>query len=177
MLEIGAGTGVIPAGLFANSDWTGPSERPLHWVATDKAELLPLLRKNLQAADSPTAKVDVDEYDWVYLHSSTPRLRQACIESILRPFSSDDLTFPDLVLCVDCVYNPSLFPALVDAIKAVCAQHTVIMIAVQLRAYDTMREFFAEWLGNDEFRAFSVEDDALPPEYRQGYAMWIAWRK
>lgn len=176
MLEIGAGTGVIPTALFTNSNWASPSEMPLNWIATDQAELLPLLCKNLRDVHSSAVNIHVAEYDWVYLHSSTQRLRQEYIESLLRPFSRDALTYPDLVLCVDCVYNPSLFPALVDAIKVICSSNTAVVIAVQLRAFDTIQEFLAEWLGTGEFHVFSVEDDALPPEYRQGYAIWIAWR-
>lgn len=176
VFEIGSGTGVLPAYLFANQSWTVPGNEPIKWIATDQAELLPLLSRNLKGKDSPSVKTYVDEYDWTYIQSLTnPRHRKDYLAELLSPFSSAETKYPDLVLCVDCVYNPALFRALANAIEAVCAQHTVVVIVVQLRAYDTIHEFLDVWLRSGKFCAYSVEDSALPPAFRQGYAIWIAW--
>ena len=34
VLELGAGTGVLPACLFAHPGWLHPSSRPIRWIAT-----------------------------------------------------------------------------------------------------------------------------------------------
>ncbi|WFD06194.1 peptidylprolyl isomerase [Malassezia vespertilionis] len=42
ILELGAGTGIFPVGLFADPQWL---QGKVHWIATDQEENMPLLQK------------------------------------------------------------------------------------------------------------------------------------
>ena len=53
----------------------------------------------------------------------------------------------DVVLIVDCIYHPSLLPALVSTIDYLTiAGRTTVIVVVELRAEDVIREFLQCWL-------------------------------
>lgn len=111
-LELGAGTGV--AGLFAAKS-LGASV-----VLTDCADHLELLRANvaLNAVDS----VSVQRFDWT------------------DETSWDLSTAPDLILCTDNAYHPSLYEPLVNALARCLARGAKCLFGVTKT--DTSFAFF-----------------------------------
>ena len=107
VLELGAGTGVLPACLFAHPGWLHPSSRPIRWIATDRADNLPLLTKNVGGGryDHAQAQVSVRELDWLDVQAASGRVLDRLRTNILSAYEG---AYPDLILCLDCVYNPAL---------------------------------------------------------------------
>lgn len=184
ILEIGAGTGVVPACLFAQPQWIAPGARPLHWISTDRKENLSLIRKNVDTCvpSDANVRIVVQELDWVHLHGLgtdpfSQRTKDQLVASVLQPFSeSHDTTYPDVILCMDCVYNPALHEPLVTTLKTFCApRHTTILLIMQLREVDNTMSFLKTWASQTEHVIYHLEDELLPPLMRQNYAAWLAW--
>ncbi|KAH7335274.1 putative methyltransferase-domain-containing protein [Rhizoctonia solani] len=126
-----------------------------HITLTDLPELTPLLRKNAKSA-----RVSVEPLDWTW--------------QILPEFAAD------LVLCVDCIYNTALVRPLVRVLGTLDAP---ILVVIELRDEDVVREFLNEWLewrphtGNkvSEYGGFQVwrlADHLLSPRF----AAWLGWK-
>lgn len=185
VLELGAGTGVMPACLLAQSGWLLPRADPLRWISTDRKENLSLIAKNVASCIPPSPQVDVHvrELDWMHIHDvgqdpHARRLKARLVRDTLAPFSSEaDVVYPDLILCVDCVYNPALHAPLVSTLDAFCEpSKTVILLVMQLREVDNTQMFLEAWTQHTDHTIYHLDDDMLPPAMRQGYAAWIAWR-
>ena len=127
------------------------------YTITDIRPLLPLIRKNvsLNSRDGSLGKsksnITIEELDWLALTSLPPgtaRARYCPVPRVsdTRPESNDHGAW-DLVLVVDCIYNPSLLPALVDAIDTVSTVgRTWVLVVAELRQEDVLREFLDLWL-------------------------------
>lgn len=130
---------------------------------TDIKPLLPLIQKNVllnspgwhhKSLGNSKSNVIIEELDWLTLASlpsgTTARSRYCPVpEAPSRPgeFESTDRTAWDLVFVVDCIYNPSLLPALVETIDTVStAGWTWVLVVAELRQEDVLREFLALWL-------------------------------
>ncbi|CAE6403147.1 unnamed protein product [Rhizoctonia solani] len=138
----------------------GCALRPLlsgngHITLTDLPELTPLLRKNAKSA-----KVSVEPLDWTW--------------QIIPQFTAD------LVLCVDCIYNTALVRPLVRVLGTFDAP---ILVVIELRDEDVVREFLYEWLawrprayGDGEssggFQVWRLADDLLSPRF----VAWVGWK-
>ncbi|TFK52008.1 hypothetical protein OE88DRAFT_1629145 [Heliocybe sulcata] len=161
VLELGAGTGMLSVLL-------SPMVR--RYTVTDIPALLPLIRKNVTLSfpewPSPNARgsnITVEELDWVLLQlaSSTAREKYA-------PYARDDP--PDLVLVIDCIYNPSLLQPLVDTIDYVSGSETTVAMVSELRAEDVIREFLEAWLRVPGWKIWSTGNSVL----NVPYVLWIA---
>jgi len=157
VLELGAGTGLLSIAL-------SPLVR--QYTVTDIADLVPLIRKNL-ALNTPSPRssnVTAEELDWVQFESTSPDLRS-------KLFSCPIV---DLLLVVDCVYHPSLLPPLIETINHLTTREkTIVLIAVELRSEEVIREFLDLLIRNDEgWEIWSVGEHLLD----MSYAMWILWR-
>lgn len=143
------------------------------YTATDMADILPLLHKNMAlnfdgwpnclplAAGS---NVFVEELDWVHLHA-TDYTRRSLV------FESEAI---DLLLIIDCIYHPSLLPALVDTIHYLATPNqTIVLVVVELRADDVLREFLQLWLGKPGWEIWRVGDGLLC----MPYVMWLGSRR
>ncbi|KZP30518.1 hypothetical protein FIBSPDRAFT_725793 [Athelia psychrophila] len=144
ILELGAGTGLLSILL---------SPLVAQYTVTDIVPILPLIRKNLllnfpgwhpspspshsspspSPPDKPGANIHVEELDW----TARPHL-----------FSHITALPVDLILAVDCIYNPALLPALVDTLDWVAdsGAGTQALVVMELRQEDVVREFLALWL-------------------------------
>ncbi|KAG5352135.1 hypothetical protein C0989_003603 [Termitomyces sp. Mn162] len=164
VLELGAGTGLLAA-AFA----------PLvgHYTVTDIGDLQPLLRKNIAANFTgwpdrcvPPAlgsNVSVEELDWVTLSNTAPVQRGKLVSD--RPV--------DLVLAVDCIYHPLLLPPLLETINYLAIpERTAVLVVVELRAEDVIREFLALWLSHSGWEIWRVGGSLL----HKPYVMWLGWR-
>ncbi|KAJ7434213.1 putative methyltransferase-domain-containing protein [Mycena galericulata] len=181
ILELGSGTGLLSIAL---------SPLVNHYKATDIAELLPLIRKNLslnfpgwphpqarKATSAPGQNVSVEELNWEILHSTPPLRRAQLFPPSSPPF--------DMVLIVDCIYHPSLLPPLLAVMDHVSTPHTTaVVVVMELRAEDVTREFLEGWLAlnngawevwrvaNDE----SAEGQGLLLAKQTPYVMWVGWK-
>jgi len=132
---------------------------------TDIAALLPLIRKNLSLNFDgwpSNSNIAIEELDWEALHSSTPALRTA-------NFTYSPI---DLLLAVDCIYHPSLLPSLVETIDFLATpQKTAVLVVVELRAEDVVREFLERWIGTESWEVWRVGGLLGMP-----YVAWIGWK-
>ena len=82
--------------------------------------------------------VKAEALDWLALQECPPNIRRSV-------YSYDPI---DLLLVVDCIYHPSLLPALVETIDYLSIpDRTTVLVVVELRAEDVIREFLELWLG------------------------------
>lgn len=94
--------------------------------------------------------------DWLTLASlpsGTAARARYCpvpkVTSAIEDESFDPVAW-DLVFAIDCIYNPSLLPALVTTIDAVStAGRTWVVVVAELRQEDVLREFLDLWLKQD----------------------------
>ncbi|RPD78532.1 hypothetical protein L226DRAFT_610430 [Lentinus tigrinus ALCF2SS1-7] len=178
VVELGAGTGLLSIVL-------SPFVR--HYTVTDIPELVPLIRKNVGhnlatgvSATSPqkaagkhssppplltSSNVTATALDWVQLHNAPASLR--------AKLAPDDPA--DVVLVVDCIYHPSLLPALLTTIDHLTVPgRTAVIVVVELRAEDVIREFLQMWLDKAEdgrWEIWSVGGLIEGP-----YAVWVGWK-
>jgi len=151
-----AGTGLLSIALSALAK---------SYTATDIASLLPLIRKNLALnfagwsqntklpEGSPGSNVCVEELDWETLMSLPPARRSRYCPKPAEPDAEWDL-----VLIVDCIYHPSLFPTLIETIESVStAGKTWVLVIVELRQEDVVREFLERWLSKETWQLFRVD--------------------
>ena len=137
---------------------------------TDIPDLIPLIRKNvsLNFATWPP-NVTAAALDWVELSSTPPARRSRVFPS---PGSSDTDAY-DLVLAVDCIYNPSLVPALLTTIDYL---QTPVLVVVELRSEEVLREFIDGWLNlqpgseGGRWEVWRLGILGMP------YAAWVGWR-
>jgi len=154
VLELGSGTGLLSI-LFS------PLVR--RYTATDIPELVPLVKKNISMnfSSTSTPNIVVQDLDWITLQSTSATLRA-------KAFSFEVV---DLLLAVDCVYHPSLVIPLVNTMRYLTTPgKTTVVVVVELRMEDVVREFLEAWLESDsKWQIWSVGERRL----NSAYAMWI----
>ncbi|KAG6852137.1 hypothetical protein C0991_002658 [Blastosporella zonata] len=164
VLELGAGTGLL---AIAFAPHVG------HYTVTDIEALQPLIRKNITAnfpgwpehcvSPTPKSNVSAEELDWVFLSNTVPTQRGRIV----------DIAPADLILVVDCIYHPSLLPPLVETINYLTVPgRTAVLVVVELRAEDVVREFLSLWLERPGWEIWRVGGGLLEGPY----AMWLGWR-
>ena len=149
-----AGTGLLAAAL-------GPLFA--QYTATDIPALVPLLQKNIHDAHG---NVSACALDW-----TLPANRQLPDDVLREPL--------DLVLAVDCIYNPSLISPLLSTISQLATpNHTLALVVSELRSEDVMREFLEGWLARelDGWKLYNVNGDGEGCLLGARYAMWVGWR-
>ncbi|EJU01172.1 hypothetical protein DACRYDRAFT_22932 [Dacryopinax primogenitus] len=140
VLELGSGIGLLSVLL-------SPIVRK--YTATDIPASLPLLQKN-GGSNNITQVVTVEELDWVFLAGLNE-------ERKTRYFPLSDP--PDIVLAVDCLYNPSLLKPFLTTLSYLCRptssmserpkRRPVALVMSELRDSEVMREFLTLWLELD----------------------------
>ncbi|KZT04576.1 uncharacterized protein LAESUDRAFT_657570 [Laetiporus sulphureus 93-53] len=180
VLELGTGTGLLAIVL---------SRIVARYTATDIEALVPLIRKNLtlnrpKLPPSPSPKhrrvhsrgdtahsdllanVIVEALDWEMLHRASAHARRSLYK------------FPpiDILLVVDCIYHPSLLPALLSTIDHLTTPElTAVLVVTELRAEDVVREFLERWLAlspEGAWKVFRVDGILDRP-----YVIWIGWKR
>ncbi|KAK0444880.1 putative methyltransferase-domain-containing protein [Armillaria borealis] len=155
ILELGAGTGLLSIAL---STWVK------NYTVTDIREILPLLEKNIllnYAGSTDTTNISIAELDWLSLHATPTKQRSRVFQ------------FPavDLVFVVDCIYHPSLMPALVDTIDYLSTPgRTTVTVVVELRDEEAVRVFLELWLGTPNWEIWRIgRSHGLP----RPYVIWV----
>lgn len=135
------------------------------YTVTDIHDLVPLIQKNL-VLNFPkwplNSNVSLEPLDWLELQKLSPSNRS-------RFFKFDPV---DLLLVVDCIYHPSLVPPLVETIDYMATDVTTVLVVVELRAEDVIREFLSCWLSLPSWEIWRVgsgEDQIM----KRPYAMWV----
>jgi len=163
VFELGAGTGLLGIVL-------SPLVR--QYTVTDIPDLLPLIRKNLSLnydgwsnSKGPGSNITVEALDWLQLHRTPLAVRPRLI-----PVPTDPI---DLILAVDCIYNPSLLPALVETIDFLTTpEKTAVLIVMELRQEDVVREFLGLWLAKGGWEIRRVASAFIGVRY----AVWVGWK-
>lgn len=185
VLELGAGTGVLPTCLLADARWVVPASMPLQWIATDRGENIPLMEKNFSRSVKKQSQIHLSacELDWLQLHQfgnddRSQRYKASYVRDVLGSSSHDStVTYPDLIICIDCVYNPALHAPLIATLDAFCEPgKTVILIVIKLRDVDNTRSFLQAWTEQVQHEIYHLEAELLPTTMQRGYAAWLAWR-
>lgn len=155
VLELGGGTGLLSILLSPLVD---------KYTVTDLPPLLPLLRKNLKL-NGLEGKVVVDELDWVALSGLRPSARPSY-------FSAQPS--PDLVLCVDCIFNTALVPPLLETLDYVAESgKTKVLILLELRDEDVTREFLSRWLEGGKWEIWRAGDELFETSR---CVLWVGWK-
>ncbi|EJD07584.1 uncharacterized protein FOMMEDRAFT_75265 [Fomitiporia mediterranea MF3/22] len=179
VLELGAGTGLLCLILAA---WVR------HYTVTDLDYLVPLIRKNVatnfsvvQQTLKPTRRpssssaVSVEPLNWVELQGASLHARNTA-------FRLSHGEPPDLIVLVDCVYNPALLPALLVTVDHYAAPgRTRVLVAVELRSVDVVREFLELWRGLGGWEIWRIGCTAGGGREGDGwlgieFAVWIGWK-
>lgn len=188
-----------------------------HYTITDIDYLIPLLRRNIalnlpsipskespsrtptkhgrksesnhhiSTTNSQITNITVEALDWTVLRATVPHRRAGL-------FLLEHADPPDFVIIADCIYNPALLPALVDTINHYArTDHTRILVAVELRADDVLREFLELWIASGNWEIWRIEREERAEEEleRSGivrskaeesrwlgyeFAIWLGWR-
>ena len=107
------------------------------------------------------SNIVTQDLDWITLQSTPPTLRA-------KAFSFKDI---DILLIVDCVYHPSLVGPLVDTMRYLTTPgKTTVVVVIELRAEDVVREFLEAWLQSDpRWQIWSIGEQRVDP----AYALWV----
>lgn len=150
-----AGTGFLAVGF-------SPLVR--RYTATDLPELLSLIQKNVSLNElHPSSNVVVQPCDWVQLSSMQPSSRSRC-------FTLDEPA--DVLLVVDCVYNPSLIDALTTTISHFANSRTTVLVFIELRSDEVVFSFLASWIKSGSWNIWRVVHESIPSRY----AFWVGWK-
>lgn len=168
VLELGAGTGALPAIVASLAK---------SWLATDQQQLLPLMRKNLDSY----ANVKVASLDWFdFLNPPSPHSAQLHKSRVLDQLSfnlvdqtAETVRGPDVIVCCDCIYNPGLFDALIAALNVFTdRQRTVVLVSCEMRSDESLADFLTRWKASDEhWRIVSLEE-----RFEKGFVALAAWK-
>ncbi|KAG8846832.1 hypothetical protein FRB91_000416 [Serendipita sp. 411] len=179
VLELGAGTGLL--GLIL-----GPLVAL--WTCTDLPEMVPLIKKNhaLNRDSTMGGSLGTEALDWnkLYECAFAARKRMFPISSfssisgdrpITRELESDtedrDI---DLVLAVDCVYNPSLIPPLLTTIDHFSSPNkTIVMVVMELRDDEVVRQFLTQWCMMPAWEVWRIGDDRNQVFLDERFVIWI----
>jgi protein N-lysine methyltransferase METTL21D len=133
------------------------------YTVTDIPELIPLIKKNISMniSNKSMFNITAQDLDWITLQSTPPTLRA-------KAFSFEVV---DLLLTVDCVYHPSLVSPLVNTMQYLTTPgKTTVVVVVELRMEDVVREFLETWLRSDpRWQIWSLGEQKLD----SAYGLWM----
>jgi len=137
------------------------------YTVTDIGPLVPLIKKNIDMnlPGIASEKLLVEELDWIALESASPSQRIKVYNTAERPV--------DLLLAVDCLYNPSLVPPFLATINHLStSERTAVVIFSELRAEDVMRDFLEQWLNIPGWEIWRIPNDQVGKRY----VLWVGWK-
>jgi protein N-lysine methyltransferase METTL21D len=139
-----------------------------HYLVTDLEAELPLIRKNL-TLNVPSweddKKIVVEACDWVQLYSMRNHSRE-------RYYSTTSEI--DLLLAVDCIFNPALVQPLVSALNHYTSRNkTLVMIMMELRSHEVVQEFLSAWISSATWEIWRIGGELLNPRY----VLWVGWKR
>lgn len=185
ILELGSGTGILPALILSHNLFSNDHSPNLHWIASDQEKIISLLRKNVKGLSKGNTIASTSTLDWldasrVYQNGSSSS-RQSVLKDILLEWLKDDQTiqWPDIIFATDCIFNPHLFIPFLDTLTLFSQpKQTLIYVICELRQADMMQEFLQSWLDHPgSWTIYTIESvDILGPHLSKGSVVWVAWR-
>lgn len=171
VLELGGGTGLLS--LIIGS-------RVKSYTCTDLPELIPLIKKNIvlncDLVPGHEESLLVEALDWKDVKNCPEALRPRLLSHIYGKCIQgvEGNTGFDLVLAVDCIYNPSLVPPLLATIDHFAIPNrSVIMIVMELRDENVVREFLTQWLAMTGWEIRQVGNDNHPSLLDERFVVWV----
>ncbi|KIM24183.1 hypothetical protein M408DRAFT_331934, partial [Serendipita vermifera MAFF 305830] len=83
----------------------------------------------------------------------------------------------DLILAVDCVYNPSLIPPLLTTIDLYTTpERSIVLVVMELRDEDVVREFLTQWGQMAGWKLWSIGDKSGTSLLDPRFAIWVAFK-
>ncbi|UZJ52741.1 hypothetical protein CBS101457_002061 [Exobasidium rhododendri] len=184
ILELGSGTGILPSMLLSHP-FIDRTDSHLQWLATDQANMMPLLRKNL--TNLPRAHVEA--LDWVDASHIYRSQSQVSIKAFLRDMfktlvqvDEEIIAYPDLIIATDCIFNPFLFVPFVDTLNLCSSPYkTIVIVVCELREAEAMTEFLQTWMSigrkGEKWTIHTLEGlEVLGQGLVKGSVIWVAWR-
>ncbi len=152
--------------------------------------MLTLLNKNAQLARRrvglPDSALSVAALDWIDVQQAVQSGRSSQVERVLKDVR--DLLpagEADLILAVDCIFNPFLIPPFLDTLASLCTpDRSTAFVLVELREQEMMYEFISSWVDHTlpaetsvVWKIFSLTEAVLGHVgLQQGYACFAAYR-
>lgn len=181
VLELGGGTGLLALIL---------SSLVRSYTCTDLPELVPLIKKNVVLNQHVVPNCDerlfVEALNWNDLHECPPFSRRRLFSHISQHGAKGgegggdetDVHPFDLILAVDCVYNPSLLPPLLATIDHFTTpERTITVIVMELRDEDVVREFLSQWLALPGWEVRRIGNDEHRPLLDERFVVWMGLKK
>lgn len=175
VLELGAGTGLL--GLIV-------APHVKSYMCTDLRDLIPLINKNVSLNRSLVPNLEerltIGALDWNDVHKCPAPSRQRVFSHVsdeakdTMESSTDPSSGFDLILAVDCVYNPSLIPPLLTTINQFATpRKSTAMIVMELRDEDVVREFLTQWMATAGWEIYRVGNDDRLSILDERFVIWI----
>lgn len=135
------------------------------YIATDLPDLVPLIRKNVSKNLPTTNSVTVEPLDWHDLLAASQSFRSRSFPHLNPPV--------DLILAVDCIYHPSLLPSFIEVIDYFSIPiKTIVIVAVELRAEEVIREFISQWSNRRGWQIYRVGGGL----WELPFVVWVGWK-
>ncbi|KAK4054872.1 Ribosomal protein lysine methyltransferase [Microbotryomycetes sp. JL201] len=127
----------------------------------------------------------IRELDWQ--QASNPVVR-GLVKPVNGPennYKSDEKG-PDVILAVDCLYNPNLSSCLAHTIDLQAGRDSVVLVVSELRDSEPLENFLETWLGiprgdGQQGRGWNVVRVVFDKEWVNGiggnqFVVWVGWR-
>jgi protein N-lysine methyltransferase METTL21D len=174
VLELGAGTGLL--GLLL-----APYVQA--YTCTDLPELVPLIKKNILINNSllPGSKerLVAEPLNWVDVYDCPPNSRYRLFSRNFYGMTDLDRnenpdSGVDLILAVDCVYNPALIPPLLTTIDLFAVPgRTAVLVVMELRDEDVVREFLLKWTEISDWEIWRIGNESYSSLLDTRFAIWL----
>lgn len=179
VLELGSGTGLLSLILAPFTH---------HYTCTDLPDLVPLIRKNISInskllVDCPN-RLSYDALDWNDVQNCPPATRERLFlknhfnnNASQMDRNQENSPGYDLILVVDCVYNPSLIPPLLTTIDLYTTpERSTVLVVMELRDEDVVREFLTQWGQMAGWKLWSIGDKSGTSLLDPRFAIWVAFK-
>ncbi|KAF9927016.1 Methyltransferase-like protein 21D [Linnemannia zychae] len=179
ILELGSGTGLVGLAVARILSASGIKARI---VLTDKANVLPLLEKNMMRNPAAGIEIETRVLDWESVSGikAKPKSMESAHSTVETESSSNttsessvddsDLvsTEWDLVILSDCIWFPSLYPPLIGTLNRLIqpslTNNPQLIVAFEKRNFSEEMEFFAALGKTFSFR--DVKPEEQDPNYQ-----------
>ncbi|GAA5877042.1 hypothetical protein JCM16303_006144 [Sporobolomyces ruberrimus] len=144
-----------PKNLLSALPTTAPS--PFRWTFSDQFENLSLILRNLRSNSISPSSIgetldqpySVIELDWLVESKRFLKTRSLTNKKEEEEEEEDD-DKPDLILAIDCIYNPSLSQPLAHTILNQSKKSTITVVASELRDSEPLEVFLRCFLEEGE---------------------------
>ena len=147
-------------------------------MCTDLPDLIPLINKNINLNPHlATPSLKVTPLDWFTVQQCPPSSRDRVFPRALGLQSPEGGDI-DLILAVDCIYNSALVPPLLTTIDHYASpDKTWVMVVMELRDEDVLREFLMQWTGLEGWTIWPVGNEEHSSLLDDRFAIWMGHKR